>query len=81
MGARCIVIEKELITHSCPLPDGECTFKHRITGMCKYSKYTTSMTVAELAALVGVRNIPNAEQQAVIIDKLKNSITEELQND
>lgn len=81
MGAHCIVIGKELITHYCPLPDGECVYKHRVSRICKYSKYKATMKVPELAALVGVTDVPTDEQQATIIDKLKNSITEELLND
>lgn len=35
-GTFCVVIEKQLITTSCPLPKGVCMWKHRIHGGCTY---------------------------------------------
>ena len=35
-GTYCGVIERQLITASCPLPKGACMWKHRIHGGCTY---------------------------------------------
>lgn len=37
-GTYCAVIERQLITNSCPLPRGTCMWKHRIHGGCTYDE-------------------------------------------
>lgn len=36
-GTYCVVIQKQLVVQSCPLPKGSCMWKHRIHGRCMYS--------------------------------------------
>lgn len=37
-GTYCVVIEKQLVTASCPLLRGTCMWKHRIHGGCTYDE-------------------------------------------
>lgn len=59
----CVVVDKELAISHCPLPKGICFFKHRKTGLCSYQPDVTKMTHEELANLVGVIPLTEAEFQ------------------
>ena len=54
---KCVVIDAKLITPVCPLPSGSCTWKHRKTGVCKYSSAfdNNPPSAQTIAALVGER--------------------------
>jgi hypothetical protein len=62
-GTWCVVIEQQLMTASCPLPQGACMWKHAKRGFCTYDQdFAESLTdpklvknpVAEFAAHVGL---------------------------
>lgn len=72
MGAKCIVIHKELTTQKCPLPNNVCFFKHTVSGNCK-ARNIDGMTASQLAELVGRKPISD-EQYKEIYEKLKQTL-------
>lgn len=68
MGAKCVVINQELVIEFCPLPKGKCFYKHRLTGKCMYTDL--DMTHEELAVHVGLKPISKSEYDK-IFNKLK----------
>lgn len=80
-GTYCIVIDRQLITRSCPLPKGTCMWKHRVHGLCMYSEEFALSTFSanEYAARVG---LPIVDPDIVNILKrvLVSRVKEELAN-
>lgn len=74
---KCVVINAKLITPVCPLPSGSCTWKHRKTGVCKYSSAFDGNppSAQTIAALVGER--PPSEAVVIrITDSIKSKFKE-----
>lgn len=62
-GTWCVVIERQLMTATCPLPKNGCMWKHAVNGRCTYDQeFAESLTdsklvknpVAEFANHVGL---------------------------
>lgn len=68
MGAKCVVIGKELVIDFCPLANGVCFYKHRLTNKCMYTD--KEMSADELAVLVGLSPLSEEEYNS-IFNKLK----------
>ncbi len=51
--SHCVVIEREIAVSHCPLPDGVCFWKHRLTGACRYDPQAENLSASDLAAYVG----------------------------
>lgn len=74
---KCAVINAPLITPTCPLPDGACVWKHRKTGVCKYSSAYDSdpPSAQDIAILVGER-VPSEESVTRITNSIKSKFKE-----
>ncbi len=70
----CAVINKQLRTSVCPLPEGPCTYRHRTTNECKYQD-CQGLTGVELAKVVGVE-MTDAEYNE-IFNQLKEGLSNE----
>lgn len=59
-GTFCVVIHNQLAVSYCPLPNGTCMWKHRVSGRCMYSEdfAATSFTPNDFATRVGLPTIP-----------------------
>lgn len=74
---KCVVIDAKLITPVCPLPSGSCTWKHRKSGLCKYSSAFDGNppSAQTIAALVGEQ--PPSEAVVIrITDSIKSKFKE-----
>lgn len=67
-GTFCGVIQRQLLSATCPLPKGTCMWKHRATGLCEYTE--KELSPQEFAALVG---LPTPSTEVV------NSLSQQLQ--
>lgn len=74
VGTYCIVIEKQIITSSCPLPTGTCIWKHRTTGTCKYDlAISPGITPSALCERIGLE-LPTEAQLTSIKDGLLQAV-------
>jgi hypothetical protein len=79
-GTYCVIIEKQLITASCPLAKNTCMWKHRIHGYCTYDEEfaNSNFTANEFAFHVGLPPIdePTVEiLKRVIVHKIRVEIS------
>ena len=69
---HCIAIDAALPSDQCPLARGECYWRHRDTGKCKYT--ADELTEHEFAALVGAP-LPSPHQREALLAKLREALT------
>ncbi len=72
LGVYCGMIQKQLIVATCPLPQGTCLWKHRVTGLCTYNEETVNsgtLTPDTFARLVGLPLIPT-----IAVNKLRDTL-------
>ncbi|MNL38655.1 hypothetical protein D3C87_1608840 [compost metagenome] len=62
--SHCVVIEREIAVSVCPLPDGVCFWKHRLTGACQYDPQAEHLSASDLAAYVGAHPPTDAQVEA-----------------
>mgnify|MGYP007082186890 CR=1 FL=1 len=73
----CIIIEKELVTNICPVPEANCMWRHRVTKECKYSSELQGAPPHVVAPIVGVRTPYDSEIENLRA-ALRAAITKEL---
>ena len=74
--AYCVVIERHLQTEVCPIR-GKCPWAHRQSGMCKYSEENQSLSITELASLLGHVE-PNEAVVTAIKGNIRQAVIDEL---
>lgn len=75
-GTFCAVIEKQIATPVCPLPDGHCMWKHRQSGRCTYVEDQPALSPNEYAAKVGLPQIDGA-----LVNILKSSLIQRVKDE
>jgi hypothetical protein len=63
--SHCVAIEREIAVSHCPLPDGACFWKHRLTGACRYDPKAEHLSATDLAAYVGAPAPSEAEVETI----------------
>lgn len=70
----CAIINRTLCTDICPIPEGACTYRHRVTGQCK-AQECQGLSGIELAEVVGVSMTD--DQYNEIFNSLKEGLSHE----
>ena len=72
-SAFCIAVHSALKdTEQCPLAKGQCYWRHRDNGKCKYT--AEDLTEAEFCQLVGAP-LPSPRERDILLDKLRGALT------
>lgn len=74
----CVVVDAELKTDVCPLPDNSCFYKHKVTGKCMYTQLKNEKNVNTMLAAVGEGVELTPQEIKFTINKIKQSIKEQL---
>lgn len=70
--AYCIAVEQKLSSDNCPLAKGQCYWRHRDTGKCKYT--ADELSELEFCQLVGAPQ-PSANDRDCMLEKLRGALT------
>lgn len=73
----CVIIERQLVTKTCPVPEGNCVWRDRKTNYCKYKEELVGCDPRTLAAVVNVPAPTEAEQESIKAD-IKAAVIKEI---
>ncbi len=77
IGTFCVVVQKQLVVATCPLPQGACVWKHRQHGQCMADPARADLKVSELANLVGAPvpdDVEASNIRAALFDAIKENL-------
>ena len=73
----CVVIEQNLRTSKCPVPQANCMWRNRVTNECKYDEKLQGCDPTVLASIVSVP-APSYEELESIKAAIKEAVIKEL---